>query len=352
MSDVTKAALPPLRILRQPAILSGFAVLLGLAFLAALAIGAMPIPLGDVIRILLGYDSDTQASAIVLGLRLPRAVLAVIVGAGLGLSGAALQGLFRNPLADPGLIGISGGAALGAVGIIVLGHLLIAVVPFAAHPLLLPVAAFFGGLAATFATERVARSGGVSSTAMLLLAGIAINALAGALMGILIFMSDDRQLRDITFWTMGSLAKGGWSGVLLAGPFVALAIVLILPTARSLNAVLLGEREAMHLGVSVERLKRILMVSAALAVSASVAVTGMIAFVGIIVPHLVRMAAGPDHRIVLPGAALLGAALLLIADSLARIIVVPAELPIGLVTSLIGSPFFLWLLLHRKGLKS
>ncbi|MDO8290501.1 MAG: iron ABC transporter permease [Parvibaculum sp.] len=352
MTDIVQASLPPLRLVRRPFVLAGLAVLLGLTFVLALAVGAMPIPLREVIAILFGFDADSQSQAIILGLRLPRAVLAILVGAGLGLSGAALQGLFRNPLADPGLIGISGGAALGAVGIIVLGHMLVAIIPFAADPRLMPLAAFVGGLIATFATERLAHHRGVAATGTLLLAGIAINAIAGALMGILIFMSDDNQLREITFWTMGSLAKGGWSGALLAGPFVVLAILVMLRYSQALNAMLLGEREAMHLGVSVERLKRIVMVAAALAVGASVAVTGIIAFVGVVVPHLVRMAAGPDHRIVLPGSALLGASLLLVADSLARVIVIPAELPIGLMTSLIGSPFFLWLLLHRKGLKS
>jgi len=350
MTDIVQTHLPPLRLVRRPVVLGALALLLGASFLLALAIGAMPIPLRDVIAILFGYDVDSQFQAIILGLRLPRAVLAVLVGAGLGLSGAALQGLFRNPLADPGLIGISGGAALGAVGVIVLGHMLVAIIPFAADPRLMPLAAFAGGLIATFATERLAHHRGVAATGTLLLAGIAINAIAGAVMGILIFMSDDNQLREITFWTMGSLAKGGWSGALLAGPFVLLAIIVMLRYAQALNAMLLGEREAMHLGVSVEHLKRIVMVASALAVGASVAVTGIIAFVGVVVPHLVRMAAGPDHRIVLPGSALLGASLLLIADSLARIIVVPAELPIGLVTSLIGSPFFLYLLLRRKAL--
>lgn len=352
MSEIVQASLPPLRLVRRPVVLAALTVLLGLTFVLALAVGAMPIPLREVIAILFGFDADSQSQAIILGLRLPRAALAILVGAGLGLSGAALQGLFRNPLADPGLIGISGGAALGAVGVIVLGHMLIAIIPFAADPRLMPLAAFAGGLIATFATERLAHHRGVAATGTLLLAGIAINAIAGALMGILIFMSDDNQLREITFWTMGSLAKGGWSGALLAGPFVVLAIIVMLRYSQALNAMLLGEREAMHLGVSVERLKRIVMVAAALAVGASVAVTGIIAFVGVVVPHLVRMAAGPDHRIVLPGSALLGASLLLVADSLARVIVVPAELPIGLMTSLIGSPFFLWLLLHRKGLRS
>ncbi|MES1990347.1 MAG: iron ABC transporter permease [Pseudomonadota bacterium] len=350
MTDIVQAGLPPLRLMRRPVVLAGLTVLLGLSFLLALAIGAMPIPLREVAATLFGYAPDSESQAIILGLRLPRAVLAVLVGAGLGLSGAALQGLFRNPLADPGLIGISGGAALGAVSVIVLGHMLVAIIPFAADPRLMPLAAFAGGLIATFATERLAHHRGVAATGTLLLAGIAINAIAGAVMGILIFMSDDNQLREITFWTMGSLAKGGWSGALLAGPFVLMAVVGMLRYAQALNAMLLGEREAMHLGVSVERLKRIVMVASALAVGASVAVTGIIAFVGVVVPHLVRMAAGPDHRIVLPGSALLGASLLLIADSLARIIVVPAELPIGLVTSLIGSPFFLYLLLRRKAL--
>ncbi|MGV8995783.1 MAG: FecCD family ABC transporter permease [Parvibaculaceae bacterium] len=352
MTEIVQASLPPLRLVRRPVVLAGLTVLLAFSFLLALAVGAMPIPLRDVIAILFGHDVDSQSQAIVLSLRLPRAVLAILVGAGLGLSGAALQGLFRNPLADPGLIGISGGAALGAVGVIVLGHMLVAIIPFAADPRLMPLAAFAGGLIATFATERLAHHRGVAATGTLLLAGIAINAIAGAVMGILIFMSDDNQLREITFWTMGSLAKGGWSGALLAGPFVVIAIIVLLRYAQALNAMLLGEREAMHLGVSVERLKRIVMVASALAVGASVAVTGIIAFVGVVVPHLVRMAAGPDHRIVLPGSALLGASLLLIADSLARIIAVPAELPIGLVTSLIGSPFFLYLLLRRKALIS
>ncbi len=354
MSDVARPRSigSPLQLAPRTLVLAGLGVLLAIAFVGALAIGAMPIPFGDVLKILFGQDADSQSRAIVLGLRLPRAVLAIIVGAGLGLSGAALQGLFRNPLADPGLIGISGGAALGAVLIIMFGHLLLAWVPDAIYQHLLPVAAFAGGLVATFATERIARQRGAVSTAMLLLAGIAMNAMAGAAMGILIFMSDDRQLRDITFWTMGSLAKGGWSGVIMAGPFVGLACFLILRSGRALNAMLLGEREAMHLGVPVERLKQILMVATALAVGASVAVSGIIAFVGIVVPHLVRMAVGPDHRIVLPGSALLGATLLLFADSMARVVVIPAELPIGLVTSLVGSPFFLWLLVRKKGLRA
>lgn len=351
MTDAS-AALPSLRRLPRAVLLGALAGFLCLVFVMALGVGAMPIPAGEVVRVLAGSATEGQAEAIILGLRLPRAVLAVLVGAGLGISGAALQGLFRNPLADPGLIGISGGAALGAVSIIVLGHMLIAILPFMADQHLLPVAAFLGGLAATFATERLAHHRGITATGILLLAGIAINAMAGAVMGVLIYSSDDAQLREITFWTMGSLAKGGWSGVTLAAPFVILAVFMLMRCASPLNAMLLGEREAHNLGVGVERLKRVVMIAAALAVGASVAVSGIIAFVGVVVPHLVRMAAGPDHRVVLPGSALLGAALLLVADCGARIIVAPAEMPIGLVTSLIGSPFFLWLLLRRKGVGS
>lgn len=328
---------------------AGLAGLLITIFVLSLGIGAMPIPPASVMHVLLSLSSDEQAQAIILGLRLPRSLLAVIVGAGLGLSGAALQGLFRNPLADPGLIGISGGAALGAVGVIVLGHMLVEVLPFAANVHFLPVAAFLGGLAATFATDRVAHFRSATSTAMLLLAGIAINAMAGALMGFLFYVSDDQQLRDATFWTMGSLAKGGWSGVMMAAPAVVIAGIFILRSTRALDAILLGEREALHLGVSVTRLKNMMLISAALAVGACVAVSGMIAFIGMVVPHLLRLLAGPRHSFVLPGSALLGAIMLLLADSIARVVIAPAELPVGLVTSLIGSPFFLLLLLSRSG---
>lgn len=331
---------------------AGLALLLVIVFVISLGIGAMPIAPASVMQVLFGLSGDDQAQTIIWGLRLPRSLLAITVGAGLGLAGAALQGLFRNPLADPGLIGISGGAALAAVGVIVLGHLIALVLPMASHSLFLPLAAFLGGLAATFATDRIAHFRSATSTTMLLLAGIAINSIAGALMGFLFYVSDDQQLRDATFWSMGSLAKGGWAGVMMTAPAVLIAAYFIFRSTRALDAILLGEREALHLGICVTRLKNTVLISAALAVGAGVAVCGMIAFIGMVVPHLVRLAVGPRHECVLPGSALLGATMLLLADSIARVAIAPAELPVGLVTSLIGSPFFLFLLLTRTGPRS
>jgi len=348
MSEIAERQGHVSRALRRPAILAGLSVLLGATFLFSLATGAVPIGGGDVLRSLFGLDVDGQTAAVIQMIRLPRALLALVVGAALAGSGAAFQGLFRNPLADPSLIGVSSGAAFGAVVVIVFGGLIATAVPFLASPFLLPFFAFAGGIGATFAIQGLAQSRGQAATATLLLAGIAINALTWALTGFTIYMANDAQIRDFTFWSMGSLASGGWKAFWLSAVPVTLALGIILSRARALDAMLLGEREALHLGIPVHRLKHIVMIAAALAVSSSVAVSGVIGFVGIVVPHVVRMLAGPDHRIVLPGSILAGAALLLAADSFARVVVAPAELPIGLVTAAIGSPFFLWLLTHRK----
>lgn len=347
MTDLA-ASLPRVpRAARRPVILGGLAALLAIAFVLALATGAAPIAFSDVLRALAGMAADPRDAAIIQSIRLPRALLAVIAGMALAGAGAAFQGLFRNPLADPSLIGVSGGAALGAVAVIVLGSFLVGVLPFLASPWLLPIAAFAGGLAATFAIQGLAQMRGEAATATLLLAGIAINALTGALTGLLVYVSTDTQLRDFTFWSMGSLASGGWRAVTAAALPVLLALGIILSRARALDAMLLGEREALHLGVPVQRLKHVVMITAALAVSSAVAFCGIIAFAGVVVPHVVRLMAGPDHRIVLPGSMLAGATLLLAADSFARVVVAPAELPIGLVTAALGSPFFLWLLIRR-----
>ncbi|MEP2828813.1 iron ABC transporter permease [Parvibaculum sp.] len=348
MSEIAEGQAHVSRALKRPAILAGLAALLVAAFLLSLVTGAVPVSVGDVLRSLFGMDVDSQTAAVIQMIRLPRSLLAVVVGAALAGSGAAFQGLFRNPLADPSLIGVSSGAAFGAVLVIVFGGLIATALPFLASPFLLPFFAFAGGIGATFAIQGLAQSRGQAATATLLLAGIAINALTWALTGFTIYMANDAQIRDFTFWSMGSLASGGWKAFWLSAVPVTLALGVILSRARALDAMLLGEREALHLGIPVHRLKHIVMIAAALAVSSSVAVSGVIGFVGIVVPHVVRMLAGPDHRIVLPGSILAGAALLLAADSFARIVVAPAELPIGLVTAAIGSPFFLWLLTHRK----
>jgi len=304
-------------------------------FLATLAnlFGLAPLP------------AEHARDAAILGVvRAPRVLMAALVGGGLGAAGAAMQGLFRNPLADPGLIGVSAGAALAAVAAIVLGGSLLGGVM---GLWLLPGAAFIGGLCATLLMSRLGSVGGVTQVATLLLAGVAVNALAGALTGVLIYMADDRQVRDITFWTLGSLAGSRWAQVPVVLVLVGLPSVLLCLLARPLNALLLGEAEAFHLGTRVEAVKRLAVVLAAIAVAGGVAFTGLIGFIGLVVPHLVRLGFGADHRLVLPGAALLGAALLVLADLAARSLAAPAELPVGIVTALLGAPFFLWLLRRR-----
>ncbi|RWM90590.1 MAG: iron ABC transporter permease [Mesorhizobium sp.] len=286
---------------------------------------------------------------IVYDIRLPRVTLGVLIGAALAVSGAVMQGLFRNPLADPGLIGVSAGASLGAVSVIVLGATVLAPVTSMLGTLALPLAAFCGGLATTLLLYQVASRHGQTSVATMLLAGIALAALAMALTGILIFMADDRQLRDLTFWQLGSLAGATWQKIGSVGPVIVLALAAMPFLARGLNALALGEATAGHLGIPVQRLKYTAIVGVSAAVGASVAVSGGIGFVGIVVPHLLRLAIGPDNRYLLPAAALLGACLLLLADAVARTIVAPAELPIGIVTAIAGAPFFLWILLRKRG---
>ena len=258
-----------------------------------------------------------------------------------------MQGLFRNPLADPGLIGVSSGAALGAAFAIV-GGALLGGLPEALEPYLLSLCAFGGGLGVTALVYRLAHRSGQAEVSTMLLAGIALTALAGALIGLFTYLADDATLRMLTFWNLGSLGSASygrlWPLLLVTG-----IVALWLPTrANALNALLLGESEARHLGFEVERLKRELVLCTALGVGAAVAAAGMIGFIGLVVPHLVRLLAGPDHRVVLPASALAGASLLLLADLVARLALQPAELPIGIVTALLGAPFFLYLLLRRR----
>lgn len=334
--------------------LAVLAVLLAGTVVGGLATGAVDLSPGEVLAILaskvgltLPWSFSPQEALVLLNIRLPRVLLGVLVGAGLSVSGAAMQGLFRNPLADPGLIGVSSGAALGAVSVIVLLPSFSLLAGWSGA-ILLPLAAFAGGVAATLVVYRLATAGGRTSVATMLLAGIAINAVAAAGTGMLTFVADDDQLRDLTFWTLGSLGGATWSSLAAVAPCVLLCVIAAPFLARPLNAMLLGESEARHLGIHTEWIKRIVIAGAALAVGASVAVAGIIGFLGLVVPHLLRLAVGPDHRVLLPGSALLGAALLVAADMLSRIVVSPAELPIGIVTALVGGPFFLWLLLRQR----
>ena len=315
-----------------------------LAFAAGAASGAYPIAPGELLQMLTGGAADTPAQLVFLNIRLPRLLLGVAAGAGLGLAGALMQGLFRNPLADPGLIGISSGAALAAGVAIVLGQRWFPALPHALGSWTLMLAAFAGGLGVTLLIYLFAQGASGTHIGLMLLAGVAVNALAGAGLGYLNFIATDEQLRNIQFWLLGSLGGARWSAVALVATLVATACAAALAWARPLNAIALGEAQAALLGVNVERVKRAVVVITALAVGAVTATTGIIGFVGLIAPHWVRLVAGPDHRVVLPGSALLGAALVLAADAVARTVVQPAELPLGVLTAVIGGPMFLIML--------
>lgn len=302
------------------------------------------------LREALGGTANPRPETLVLKrIRLPRLLLGVLAGAGLGLAGALMQGLFRNPLADPGLIGVSSGAALAAGITIVLGGLWFPALPRALGSWTLVLMAFAGGMAVTALIVALARSQGGTRVALLLLAGVAVNALAMAGMGYLAFVSTDEQLRNVQMWMLGSLGGARWSAVAVVALAVALALAMGLRLARALNALALGEAQATLLGAPVERAKRQAVACAALAVGAVTATTGIIGFIGLIAPHWVRLVAGPDHRVVLPGSALLGAALVLAADAVARTAVQPAELPLGVLTACLGAPLFLAMLLRWRG---
>lgn len=314
-------------------------VFLMVSCLLAASIGAVSIPVQDLV---MGNLSDQQM-AVLTSIRLPRVSLAVIVGVGLAVSGAAMQGLFRNPLADPGLIGIATSAALAVAAVIVLAGPLSGLLGLYS----LSVAAFLGALAACFIIFRLAKLTGRVSVSYMLLTGIALNALCAAGVGFLTFLSNDEQLRTLTFWTMGSLGGALWPSVLVAATIIIPAGIILVRNARELNLLLLGENEARFLGVDEERLKRRIILCTAMAVGAAISVSGIIGFVGLVVPHLVRLTLGPDHRLLIPASGVLGAILLLLADTLARTLVSPAEMPVGILTSLIGGPFFLWLLVKQ-----
>lgn len=322
--------------------------------IVAIGQGAIAIPPGRVAEILMARLSGDDALLqgrdvlVVLNIRLPRVLIGLLIGAALAVSGALMQGLFRNPLADPGLVGVSAGAGLAAAATIVLGDRFLSGMAMKLPFAVLPFGAFCGGLISTLALYLIATRDGRTSVATMLLAGVALGALAGALTGLLAYLSDDRQLRDLTFWSLGSLGGASWTKLSAVAPIV-LPLLLTMPLlARGLNGLMLGEAEAYHLGIPVQKVKALAIILVALAVGASVATAGMIGFIGIVVPHLVRLATGPDHRLLLPLSALGGAMLLVGADIVARLIVAPAELPIGIVTAAIGAPFFLWLLLRRS----
>ncbi len=342
--------------LTTPRVLQGGLLLLLLAVvMASVGIGAVGISPAQVVSILLqqigvdlGVSFGANQSGVLLGVRLPRVLLGVLVGGALGAAGAAMQGLFRNPLADPGLIGVSSGCALGAVLCIVVGHAIFPAFLDQFGMYALPVAAFVGGLSATLLVYRISARSGMRSVSTMLLAGIAVNALAGAAIGLCTYLATDAQLRNLTFWSLGSLAGGTWRTLAVVALPIVLTLLLLPRFARQLNMLALGEGEAAHLGVSINQLKWRVTGLCALAVGASVSMTGLIGFIPLIAPHLVRLTIGPDHRYLIPCSTLLGAVLLVAADLASRTVVAPAELPIGIITAIVGAPFFLWLLIREQ----
>lgn len=315
--------------------------------LLSAGLGAYGIPLGDVLSSvqhragLGGQALDRVGESVLWNVRLPRVVLALLVGSSLGCAGALMQGVFGNPLAEPGVIGISSGAAVGAVASIALG------LNFLGN-WTVTVCAFVSGLATVLLVYALSRSGGRTEVVTLILTGIAVNAFAGALIGLFIFFADNAQITQITFWQLGSLAQATWPKVLAVLPCAVIGLLLAPFHAGKLDLLALGERPARHLGVDVERLRVVLVLVVALLTAAAVAVAGIISFVGLLVPHLLRMANGPGHRFLVPGSALGGALVLVAGDLAARTVADPAELPLGVLTALFGSPFFFWLLRRTR----
>jgi iron complex transport system permease protein len=326
--------------------------LLPVIALFSMTVGTVSISIAEafgaaVAAVLSGSEIAGQTQVILFDIRLPRILLAVLVGAVLASTGAVMQGLFRNPLADPSLIGVSGGASVGASLMIVLAGGAVESGMLMGLSLVAG-GAFVGGFAATLLVYRLATSGIGTSVTTMLLAGIAIGALAGALNSLLSYFADNDMLRQISLWQMGNLSAASWAKVSIMG-LVALILLVRFPRdSRALNALLLGESEARHLGIDVQRVKRRLIVLTALGVGVSVALAGMVGFVGLVIPHVVRLLIGPDHRWLVPCSALAGAILLVVADSLARVVVLPAELPTGILTALLGAPFFIALLLQQR----
>ena len=336
-----------MRLLSPQRLLFCLAILLPSCMLLSMIIGPVNISLSVLWNSVFGGDYNALDAMILTNIRIPRVLLGACVGATLACCGAVLQGLFRNPLADPTLIGVSAGASAGASFAIVLGASIVhggALFGIS----VVAIAAFTGGLITSLIVYRLASGPEGTSVATMLLAGIAISALAGAINSLFSFFSDDESLRRISLWQMGNLDASTWQHVWLMGAVFIALIVAFPRDARGLNAMLLGESEARHLGIEVEWMKRRLIIFTALGIGVSVAVVGMVAFVGLIVPHLVRLLIGPDHRYLIPASAMVGAILLMLADTLARIIVAPAELPAGVITALLGAPFFVSLLIQQR----
>ena len=324
-------------------------VLLALATaLVSLCLGPVAIPVSHVAAILLSPFGPDFApfgrteQLVVEQIRLPRILVGASVGAALGAAGATMQGLFRNPMADPGIVGVSAGGAVGAVVAIATGVTEL-------FYLALPVFAFVGAVAASFLAYGIAAVGRRFSMATLLLAGVAVNAFLGAFVSaIIILISHNDALRQILFWLAGGLDSRSWEHLQISAPFILGAAAVIVLMARDLNLLMLGDDEARSMGVRVALARPALLAAAALATGAAVAVSGTIAFVGLVTPHVLRLMLGPDHRVLIPMSAAGGAVFVMVADTVARTIVEPAEFPVGVLTAFVGAPFFIFLLIKNK----
>lgn len=364
-SDATGPARPERRLVSPRVLLWGLAIGLFLAVLLAVGSGAYQISAGDILSSVankIGLRGPLDRIGVHVGpvhspldpipgtgesvlwdIRLPRVCLAVIVGASLAAGGAAMQGSFSNPLAEPGIVGVSSGAAFGAALAIALGA---ASWPFVGSlgVYTTSLGAFVGGLLAVAVVYYSGRSGGRTEVVTLILSGVALNAMIGAVIGMLLHFADDEELRSITFWNLGSVSNATWTKVVAVAPLAAIGIGTIMATARQLDLLSLGERSARHLGVDIERLRVITLLAVAVVTAAATAVSGVILFVGLVVPHLIRMLSGPAHRVLIPACALAGGLLLVLADLFARTVANPQELPLGVLTSFVGSPVFFWML--------
>lgn len=319
-----------------------------LSLLVGLSSGPVQLSWPALLDQLFTPDLTRTDGVILWQIRMPRILLSLMVGALLALCGTLVQGLFRNPLAEPGLMGVSSGATLMVVIVMVLLPGLTTELPGWARQLLLPVVAFSGGLTATRLVMLLGR-GSAYSPLRLILAGVAFNMVAAAGIGLCAYLATNEQLRTLTFWNLGSFSAARWDAVMMTGLVLAALATVSMRLYRPLNALLLGESEARHLGFDVPSLKRRIVYLSAAGVGAAVAFTGVIGFIGLVVPHIVRMMVGPDHRRVLPLSIGFGALLTLWADWIARTVLSPAELPVGIVTSLLGGPFFIYLIHRQRG---
>jgi len=334
----------------QSSLLIILAVVMLLILAISIRFGAIDFSVSDILAafnsLLPGRPEASLDQRIFLELRLPRAILCMLVGASLGVGGTLMQALFRNPIVEPGLVGTSSGAAFGSAIFFVIGGVL----NLGSSLYSLPIAACLGGIISTYMVFMLARSrdDGRASIVMLLLTGLAVNALFMSAIGFLSYIARDPQARSITFWSLGTLSGASWTAVQVVAVSTVGGTALAMTYAKQLNALMIGEEEAMYLGVNVNRLKWIILSINVVIVAVATAFTGVISFVGLIVPHILRMLRGADNRFLILGSALMGAALLSVADLIARLALRPAELPIGIVTSVVGVPVFLYLLRRRE----